>query len=138
MSPDWSKMQVPLLSAANWGGQGSIRGAISRASPRSLLAEVAGGARNRALDALLYRLRPQVQKRFFDYFLKGEDNGWDKEPRGPLQVRHIERFEQRSEQEWPLARTQWTKFYLDLMTDALLLGSPTRKARVPFMRVGMG
>ncbi len=31
-----------------------------------------------------------------------------------LQVRHVgEKFVERHENEWPLARTQWTKFYLD-------------------------
>jgi len=28
-------------------------------------------------------------------------------------VRHIDRFVERHEHEWPLARTQWTRFYLD-------------------------
>jgi predicted acyl esterase len=36
-----------------------------------------------------------------------------------LQVRHVDKFVQRAENEWPLKRTQWTKFYLDL--DALTL-----------------
>jgi hypothetical protein len=54
-----------------------------------------------------------IQKRFFDYFLKGIDNGWSKQPRVQLQVRHIDRFVERMENEWPLARTKWTKFYLN-------------------------
>ncbi len=29
-----------------------------------------------------------LQKKFFDYFLKGEKNGWDKQPRVQLNVRH--------------------------------------------------
>src|SRR5918992_1352877 len=37
-----------------------------------------------------------LQKRFFGYFLKGEKNGWDKQPRVLLNVRHpCEKFEQR-------------------------------------------
>ena len=56
----------------------------------------------------------ELQKRFFGHFLKGEDTGWDKQPRVLLQVRHPgEKFVERHESEWPLARTQWTKFYLD-------------------------
>jgi predicted acyl esterase len=55
-----------------------------------------------------------MQKKFFDFFLKGADNGWDKEPRIRLQIRHPgEKFVERHETEWPLARTQWTHFYLD-------------------------
>ena len=53
-----------------------------------------------------------LQKRFFDYFLKGEKNGWDRQPKVQLQVRHVDRFVERHESEWPIARTQWTKFYL--------------------------
>jgi len=33
-----------------------------------------------------------------------------------LQVRHVDRFVERAEEEWPLARTRWTKFYLDAET----------------------
>ena len=47
----------------------------------------------------------ELQKRFFDYFLKGEKNGWDKQPPVQLQVRHLDRFVERAEDEWPLART---------------------------------
>ena len=53
-----------------------------------------------------------LQKRFFDHFLKGVDNGWDREPRVKLQVRHLDRFVERGEDAWPIARTQWTKYYL--------------------------
>ncbi len=50
-----------------------------------------------------------LQKRFFDHFLKGEKNGWDRQPRVQLQVRHVDRFVERHENEWPIARTQWTQ-----------------------------
>ncbi|MGH2735062.1 MAG: CocE/NonD family hydrolase C-terminal non-catalytic domain-containing protein, partial [Actinomycetota bacterium] len=54
-----------------------------------------------------------VQKRFFDHFLKELDNGWDRTPRVQLNVRHPgERFVWRGEHEWPLARTEWTRLHL--------------------------
>jgi predicted acyl esterase len=54
-----------------------------------------------------------LQKRFFGHFLKGENTGWDKQPKVVLHVRHPgEKFIPRAEKEWPLTRTQWTKFYL--------------------------
>src|SRR5205085_7844069 len=54
-----------------------------------------------------------LQKRFFDYFLKNKLNGWDKQPRVQLNVRHPgEKFVVRHENEWPLARTRWTKLFL--------------------------
>ena len=53
-----------------------------------------------------------LQKRFFGHFLKGEDTGWDKQPRVSLNIRHPgEKFVLRAENEWPLARTQWTKYF---------------------------
>ena len=44
-----------------------------------------------------------LQKKFFGYFLKGEKNGWDKQPRVQLNVRHPgEKFVIRHEDDWPL------------------------------------
>ena len=44
---------------------------------------------------------------------RASDNGWDKQPKVLLNIRHPgEKFVPRAENEWPLARTQWTKFYL--------------------------
>ena len=114
-SGDLSKVKVPLLSAANWGGQGlhprgNFEGFMRAASKQKWL-EVHGGSH----WAPFYTdYGVTLQKRFFDYFLKGTQNGWDQQPRVQLQVRHPgEKFVLRHENEWPLARTQWTKFYLD-------------------------
>ena len=55
------------------------------------------------------------QLRFFDYWLKGIDNGVMDEPPVKLAIRKGDDvLEWRHENEWPLARTQWTKFYFDL------------------------
>ncbi len=48
--------------------------------------------------------------RWYDYWLKGIDNGIMDEPPIKLLVRGIEKI--RYEKEWPLKRTQWTKYYL--------------------------
>ena len=54
-----------------------------------------------------------LQKRFFGHFLKGENTGWERQPRVSLNIRHPgETFALRAENEWPLARTQWTKYFL--------------------------
>jgi predicted acyl esterase len=54
-----------------------------------------------------------LQKRFFGHFLKGEDTGWERQPRVSLNIRRPgERFTLRAENEWPLARTKWTRYYL--------------------------
>jgi predicted acyl esterase len=113
-SADWSKVTVPLLSAANWGGQGlhtrgNFEGFIRAASKQKWL-EVHGGS-HWAPFYTDYGIK--LQKRFFDYYLKDINNGWESQPQIQLQVRHIDRFVERHENEWPLARTRWTRFYLD-------------------------
>jgi predicted acyl esterase len=61
----------------------------------------------------------RLQKRFFAHFLKGEGD-WLEQPRVLLQVRHPgERFVERAENEWPLARTRWTELYLNPSTATL-------------------
>ena len=112
-SPIWEKISVPLLSAANWGGQGlhprgNFEGFV-RAATRDKWLEAHGIEHWTHFYTDYGRL---LQKRFFDYFLKGENNGWDRQPRVQLQVRHLDRFVERHENEWPLARTQWTKLHL--------------------------
>src|SRR5690606_167313 len=114
-SGDLSKVEVPLLTCANWGGQGlHPRGnfeGFMRAASREKWLEVHGGSH----WAPFYTdYGVGLQKRFFDYFLKGEKNGWDQQPKVLLNVRHPgEKFVPREESEWPLARTRWTRFYLD-------------------------
>ena len=59
------------------------------------------------------------QLRFFDHWLKGIDNGVMDEPPVKLAIRKgRDEIEWRHEHEWPLARTQWTKYYFDLSPPA--------------------
>ena len=112
--PDWSQVKVPLLSTANWGGQGlhprgNFEGYVRSASKQKWLE--AHGIEHWTHFYTDYGVK--IQKRFFDYFLKGKRNGWDKEPRVRLQVRHIDKFVERHETDWPIPRTRWSKFHLD-------------------------
>jgi uncharacterized protein len=114
MSPDWSKVKTPLLSSANWGGQGlhprgNFEGFVRAAAEQKWLE--AHGIEHWTHYYTDYGRK--IQKRFFDYFLKGERNGWHQEPKVRLQVRHVDTFVERYEEAWPIPRTQWTKFHLD-------------------------
>ena len=80
---------------------------------------MARGARARALTHFYTDYGRQLQLEFFDHFLHGKKNGWDKRPRVLLQVRHLDAFVGREESEWPLARTKWTKLYLDPADNSL-------------------
>ncbi len=55
-----------------------------------------------------------------------------------LQVRHVDRFVERHENEWPIARTQWTKFYLDPAAQSLERAAPSRSGQVTFDALGDG
>ena len=139
-SGDLSKVNVPLLSAANWGGQGlHPRGnfeGFTRAASKDKWLEAHGGS-HWAPFYTDYGVK--LQKRFFDYFLKGEANGWDKQPKVLLQVRHPgERFVERAENEWPLARTQWTHFYLDPKTKTLSLKPVSSDETLTYEAMGDG
>lgn len=50
------------------------------------------------------------QLRFFDQWLKGKANGITEEP--PVRIFVMGENKWRDEQEWPLARTNWTRFYI--------------------------
>ncbi|MGE5224897.1 MAG: CocE/NonD family hydrolase [Omnitrophica WOR_2 bacterium] len=55
-------------------------------------------------------LPDEIMLRWFDYWLKGIDNGIMREP--PLQIFVMGINQWRTENEWPLARTQYTPYYL--------------------------
>ena len=137
---DPSKITVPLLSAANWGGQGihptgNFEG-FERAASEQKWLEVHGDTHFTHFYST-YGLA--LQRRFFDHFLKGLDNGWDTEPPVLLNVRRPgEQFELRKEHEWPLARTQWTPYYLDLESLALQTDAPAAAAEVAYATMGDG
>jgi predicted acyl esterase len=138
-SPDWDKITVPLLSAANWGGQGlhprgNFEGFVRAASKEKWL-ECHGLEHWTHFYTDYGR---ELQKRFFDFYLKGEANGWDRQPKVQLQVRHIDRFVLRQEADWPLPGTAWTKFYLNPPDQTLTLQPPAEPATISFAAMGDG
>ncbi len=107
-------IEAPMLSAGNWGGvglhtRGNFEGWLRAGSKQKWL-EVHGDTH---FTHFYSNYGEALQRRFFGHFLKGEDTGWDKQPRVSLNIRHPgEKFVLRDESEWPLARTQWTKYFL--------------------------
>src|SRR5260370_15523736 len=125
----WSRVRVRLLTAANWGGQplhprGNFEGFMQAASKQKWL-EVHGIEHWTHFYTDYGR---EQQLKFFDHFLHGKENGWEEQPKVFLQVRHPgEKFAARTENEWPLARTQWTKFHLHPAEGALKTSAATSK-----------
>jgi predicted acyl esterase len=138
---DLSLVRTPLLTCANWGGQGiHPRGNFNgftetpEDTPKWLEAH---GDSHWSMFSSGYGVA--LQKRFFDHFLKGMDNGWDKQPRVQLNIRYPgERFVLRHENEWPLARTRWTKLYLDPNDMALAAAPVPQERAVTYEALGDG
>jgi predicted acyl esterase len=132
-SPVWSKITVPFLSAGNWGGHGlHLRGNVEgfvRAASRQKWLELHGLEHWTHFYTDYGQL---LQKRFFDYFLKGINNGWADEPQVRLQIRYVDGFVERTEHEWPLARTRWTKLYLDPAEQSLSPAPVAAEGRIEF------
>ena len=138
-SADWSKITAPFLSAANWGGQGlhprgNFEGFMRAASTEKWL-EVHGIEH---WTEFYTDYGVALQKRFFARYLKGDRSSWAQEPRVRLQVRHVDGFVERFEDEWPIARTRWTRFYLDPERMRLAASPPARAARLDYRALGDG
>ncbi len=137
---DFSQIEAPLLSAANWGGmglhtRGNFEGYLSAGSKEKWL-EVHGDTH---FTHFYSSYGETLQKRFFGHFLKGEATGWERQPRVSLNVRHPgEKFVLRGENEWPLARTQWTKYFLQPDGLALTPEAPATAATLTYDTIGDG
>jgi uncharacterized protein len=137
---EFAQIEAPLLSAANWGGMGlHTRGNFEgwlRAGSKQKWLEVHGDTH---FTHFYSNYGEALQKRFFGHFLKGEETGWSKQPRVSLNIRHPdEKFVVRAENEWPLARTKWTKYFLQ--PDGLGLGpnTPAAKTTLSYETTGDG
>ncbi|MGH8957843.1 MAG: CocE/NonD family hydrolase [Acidimicrobiia bacterium] len=138
-SPEWSKVGVPLLTAGNWGGhglhlRGNVEGFVRSASSQKWL-ELHG------LEHWTHFYTGYgvgLQKRFFARFLQDADNGWDDEPPVRLQIRHLDRFEERQGEAWPLPETAWTTVYLDAGAMALSHQAPAASEVLRYDATGNG
>jgi putative CocE/NonD family hydrolase len=116
----WDKITVPIFSVGNWTGFGlHLRGnteAFARAASKHKKLRIHNGSH---VHPFYTEEGRQDQLRFFDYWLKGIDNGVMDEPPVKLAIRKgRDEIEWRHEQEWPLARTRWQKLYFDLSPPA--------------------
>ncbi len=138
-SPVFEHITAPLLSAGNWGGQGlhlrgNVEGFVRSASDEKWL-ELHGLEHWTHFYTDYGR---KLQLEFFDHFLKGEDNGWDRRPPVLLQIRHVDgSFVERTEDGWPIPRTDWTELHLH--PDLTLSDQPpTEAAELSFEAMGDG
>jgi len=112
----WDKITVPMFSVGNWSGMAlHLRGnteAFMHAASKHKKLRIQAGTH---VHPFYTEDGRRDQLRFFDYWLKDIDNGVMEEPPVKLAIRKgRDEIEWRNEHEWPLKRTQWTKFYFDL------------------------
>ncbi|PKS08466.1 hypothetical protein jhhlp_004849 [Lomentospora prolificans] len=123
---DLGDIEVPLLSVANWGGillhlRGNMEGYVHAGSEQKWLRVITG----RHDLPFYYKEEVEIQLSFLDAFLKGDDRrGWTTGQVPPIDLvlrkgdvgfnnpAGERTFPRRTETEWPIARTQWTKWYL--------------------------
>jgi putative CocE/NonD family hydrolase len=116
----WDRITVPMFTVGNWTGFAlHLRGnteAFMRAASKHRKLRIHTGSH---VHPFYTEEGRQDQLRFFDHWLKGIDNGVMAEPPVKLAIRKgRDQIEWRHEHEWPLARTQWTKFYFDVSAAA--------------------
>lgn len=120
-------IEVPLLSVGNWGGillhlRGNIEGYVQAGSQHKYLRMITG----RHDLPFYYKEEVEVQRSFLDAFLKNDDRGgWStgQAPAVDLVLRKgdvgfndakaEQAYERRTENEWPIARTRYTNYYLN-------------------------
>ncbi|KAM0268882.1 hypothetical protein ACHAQH_009885 [Verticillium albo-atrum] len=124
---DMGDIEVPLLSVGNWGGillhlRGKIEGYLHAGSKLQYLRMITG----RHDLPFYYKEEVEVQRSFLDAFLKDDDRvGWSESGKVPPVTLVLRKgdagfndaekeksFPRREGQEWPIARTQYTRFHL--------------------------
>lgn len=145
----WDKITMPMFTVGNWSGMAlHLRGnteAFTRAASKHKKLRIHAGSH---VHAYYTEEGRNDQLRFFDHWLKGVDNGVMDEPPVKLAIRKgNDELEWRHEHEWPLARTQWTKFYFDLsqsppqgkpQTGALVKENPSKTSSCTYPAFSLG
>lgn len=124
---DLADVKVPLLSVANWGGillhlRGNVQGYLNAGSDLKYLRFITG----RHDLPFYYEEGVELQRSFLDAFLKGDDRiGWSTKGKVPPVDTVLRKgdvgfndaeaekaYPRRTENEWPIARTEYTRYYL--------------------------
>ncbi|MCC6473425.1 MAG: CocE/NonD family hydrolase [Burkholderiales bacterium] len=138
--PRYEDIEIPALVVANWGGlglhlRGTIEGWMKLASKDKWLKVESG-------PYFTTPMLPEsiaLQLRFFDRYLKGIDNGWEREARVEVSIRGADDTVERwiRDSQWPLGGTRWTRMHLDLAAKTLA-GEPGAAGMASFEASGAG
>ncbi len=148
-SARWDKIKVPVYSVGNWGGssmhlRGNTEGYLCPASRHKKL-RIHSGTHYHPFHAEEGRID---QLRWFDHWLKDIDTGIMDEPPVKLEIRTGgslgKPYAFRFEDDWPIPRTQWTRFHLNIeragsedptaVEGTLTTTPPARTAKASYMQ----
>jgi uncharacterized protein len=139
--PDLARIELPTLAVANWGGlalhlRGTVAAWLGIASREKWLKVQSG-------PYFITFLMPEtvaMQRRFFDRYLKGIENGWENEARVEVEVRSADDKVKRTiaAKDWPLPETTWTKFHLDAGAKSLGPSAPAAASSAAYPALGEG
>jgi predicted acyl esterase len=135
----WDRITVPILAVSSWGNVGiHLRGAteafMNAASPKKWLV-----LRGTDGFAGIYSDEGRaLQRRFFDWALKGEGDWEQSQPPVSIGVRDVhDDHHFRDETTWPLATTEWTRRYFEVASESLV-DEPAGPAEVVYRGFGDG
>lgn len=114
-TPDLSNIKTPMLVCASWStiglhSRGTFEG-FKQASSKDKWLLIHG---RKEWEMYYRRESLELQKAFFDYFLKGIENDWRDNPRVRYELR--DKFYQGQDKianEWPIENTKYTELYLN-------------------------
>jgi hypothetical protein len=144
----WENIDIPLYTAGNWSGMGlHLRGnteGFLRAASKQKKLRIHAGTHYHPFYSEEGR---SDQLLFLDHWLKGNDTGIMREPPVKLLIRAggHGNYRWRFENEWPIRRTRWTKYYLDTRAGArsgnaegtLVVVAPKRATSFSYSASGM-
>ena len=132
--PKWENIKIPVYTTACWEHihlRGSFEGFRRIRSTKKWMRahrefEWPDTYSNAGLEDL---------KKFYDRYLKDIRNGWELTPRVRLGVLDAYEYDfqcDRPEKEWPLARTQYKKLYLDAANGALSFNPTAKESKMSY------
>lgn len=132
-TPEGGRITVPMLAVANWTDW-STAGYLAAASKQKWLRIQTGDH----LTPFYSDEAIALQKRFFDHFLKGANNGWEKEPRVAVEVRRPNGASWRYASAWPLPGTRPQRWYLEAATGSMGPAAAATPAKKSYPGLGDG
>ena len=121
--PDLGAIDVPALVCASWSDhglhtRGSLEGYERIASNEKWLFTHG----RRKWETFYSPEARELQRRFFDRYLNGHANQWERTPRVRLEIRATrDESRVRAEAQWPLKSVRYEPWYLDATTRRLVL-----------------